>query len=132
LPGITTLLLNTLSKKPKRTIAWNIDLEIGPDCKFKVQSYIQCRKNTSTELKSALFKNVSNLGGSSVAAGDGSSSGGAESGPSTSSRDPDELVLASKGVEKEAIWTQEDGTVIDHANTIPAHYYGGRLVTLDG
>ena len=154
----TKHLANTLSKKPTRAMPWNITMEIGPSLSINVQSFLLVRKNTSTELKTALEKNISKLAKlkvivtSSQSAADSSTAlalenrsqngaGAASSnavvksyGSQNEAEIPDgkDLVYSSQVVKRETTWRQTDGTEVDADEIIEAYMYGERLVSLDG
>lgn len=130
------VVVNTLSKPPKRASPWNVDLEIGPDLKLGVQFYIQSRKNTSSELKIAIPKDVLGFSPPADTATRGedieSHSTDASEPKINSSSNSAGFILKSKAVEKETLWKQQDETIVNEADVIPAYFYGERIASFDG
>jgi len=144
-------LANTLSKKPIRPAPWNIVMDIGPSLNISCQSFTLLRKNTSTELKAALEKNIANLvkprvysqqvsqePGPSTAVAIRNGNGGSGTtalvpvNEGQTEVNPDDLVFAKDEVKREITWRETGGTEVEPSDIIEAYLYGERLIPFDG
>jgi hypothetical protein len=105
---------------------WNIELEIGPNIRINVSSFVCTRKNTLTNLKKAVIKEEKEIPQSNqIVAFD----------PTNSNFKEEKTVaveIAKNATDKETIWKEKDDTVVDQSDIGKAYLYGGQLIPFNG
>lgn len=144
-------ILNTQTKKAVRPTPWNIQLEVTPQIIINVGGYSSTRKNKISEMSRVLLKQVDSLEettsndpkrksddssissassgyrNNSAISAQSSKTGGSGVGKKTV------VVEQAKNVlEKETVWTENDGTVVSEDEIGKAYYFGDRLVPYNG
>lgn len=133
-------ILNTQTKKVTRPSPWNCPLEITEKITFNVSGYVCTRKNNAGQMKRVLMKQA----GIDNDADDRRPIPGADSNTINSSlsnlalQNTDQqsktvaVEVAKEVLEKEQVWTKNDGTVVAEEDIGRAYYFGDKLIPFNG
>lgn len=127
-------IFNTLNKPAKRSMPWNVFLEIGPDIKINVSGYVCTRKNTASNLKTAVLKEEKFIPSSQQVPGNDMQVAlyDDEENASTTESKTVMVEIANRAVGKETIYKEKDGSAVDNIDVGKGYYFGDKLIPFNG